>query len=310
MLGKWEYVDYDVLFDLHERSSPPKYRLTRGLLTSHLERSPFLDLASSHWLVFNRALIGALAIKRPAPFQTPSQAHLSFLCFQHFDAVFEIMPNVLDGLKSQGFKKLIFGQDSRHFFPGAPEDWTEIGKILQELGFEPLNDQVDLERDLASYQPPAGALDPLGEEFIVRPCEPGDLASVTRFFDAEFPGRWKSDTFEKWDLDSPACVLGLFCGSECCGFALTQHDGTPLPIGGAVWGESLGANWGSLGPIGVAKDLRGRGLGDALLAASLMDLQRRGAQRTIIDWTTLVNYYGKHGFEVTRRYKAMALPLT
>lgn len=310
MLGKWEFLDYDVLFDLHERTSPPKYRLTKQLFRTHLKESSLLDLSASKWLVFNRTLIGAAAIKKPAPFQDQSQAHLSFLGFQHFDALRELMPLVIEDLKGQGFQKLVFGQDSRHFFPGVPEDWTELGQILEELGFEFVNSQVDVERELATYEPPIGVLDALGEEFVPRPCTAEDLVSMTEFFDREFPGRWKHDTLEKWNLDSPATVMGLFQGEVCQGFALIQQDGAQLPIGGAVWGQSLGPSWGSLGPIGISKDLRGRGLGDAFLAASLLELQKRGAKRTIIDWTTLVDYYGKHGFEVTRRYRSMTLMLT
>ncbi|MBL8059638.1 MAG: GNAT family N-acetyltransferase [Chthonomonas sp.] len=311
MLGNWEFLDYDVLFDLHERTSPNKFRLTKALFESHLRQSALLDMSASKWLVFNRSLVAAAAIKKAAPFQEPTQAHLSILCFQHFDAVRELMVPVVESLKAQGVQKLLFGQDSRHFFPGAPEDWTELGQILVELGFQFINNQVDLERDISTYEAPAGSLEALaGDEFVVRPCEASDLMSLSAFFEGEFPGRWKHDTLEKWNLDSPSTVIGLFRGTDCAGFALVQQDGTALPIGGAVWGQSLGASWGSLGPIGIAKDLRGRGLGDALLASALLVLQSRGARQTIIDWTTLVDYYGKHGFAVTRRYRSLVLDLT
>jgi predicted acetyltransferase len=55
--------------------------------------------------------------------------------------------------------------------------------------------------------------------------------------------------------------------------------------------------------------MRGQGLGDALLAHSLADLSRKGTRQTIIDWTTLTEFYGKHGFAVTRSYRAYRLAL-
>jgi len=71
----------------------------------------------------------------------------------------------------------------------------------------------------------------------------------------------------------------------------------------------LGENWGSLGPIGVSAGLRGRGSGHALLGQALSHLRDLGARRTIIDWTGLVDFYGRHGFEVTRRYQYLSLAL-
>lgn len=263
--------------------------------------------------MFNRDFIGAAAIKRSAASlydgPDPLQAHLSFFCFLHFDAAKEVLAEAETNLRSRGIQKLVFGQDSRHFFPGCPEDWPEMMRFLLDQGFEPQNDQVDLERDLSNYEAPEGTLSPLGTDVIARPCVAEDMVALRAFFDEEFPGRWKFDVLQKWNLDGPSTVMGLFEGPKCIGFALIQQEGTSMPIGGAVWGSSLGANWGSMGPIGVSRGVRGRGLGDALLAASLLELKNRGARQTIIDWTTLIDFYGKHGFVVNRKYKSLVKPL-
>ncbi len=309
MLGRFEFADYDVLHDLYRKAAPEKYALSPHLLRSHLQQSPLLDLNSSRWLVFDRELVAAAAIKHSASTlytgPDPLTRHLSFFCFRNFEYAKELFGEVESLLRSQGVQKLVFGQDSRHLFPGCPVDWPEMLEFLVGQGFEILNEQVDLERNLADYTPPVGTFEALNETVVARPCRAGDLVELTKFFDAEFPGRWKYDCLQKWNLDGPDAIMGLFEGEACVGFALLQRDGTPLPIGGAVWGASMGANWGSLGPIGVAQSVRGRGLGDALLAAGLMELKRRGAQRCIIDWTTLVDFYGKHGFAVNRTYKSL-----
>jgi len=104
-------------------------------------------------------------------------------------------------------------------------------------------------------------------------------------------------------------VFGLFKGETLDGFALIQDWQNKTPIGGAVWRNDLGEKWGSLGPIGVSKSIRGHGYGHALLGEALMELKKRGAQRTIIDWTGLIDFYGKHGFETARTYKSMTLLL-
>jgi hypothetical protein len=45
------------------------------------------------------------------------------------------------------------------------------------------------------------------------------------------------------------------------------------------------------------------------LGEALSELKRRGVRPSIIDWTGLVDFYGKHGFEPTRRYREMSLTL-
>jgi GNAT superfamily N-acetyltransferase len=50
---------------------------------------------------------------------------------------------------------------------------------------------------------------------------------------------------------------------------------------------------GFFGPTGVARAHRGRGLGAALLQASLADLHRLGYERAIIPWTDALDFYRK-----------------
>jgi predicted N-acetyltransferase YhbS len=60
--------------------------------------------------------------------------------------------------------------------------------------------------------------------------------------------------------------------------------------------------WGQLGPIGVSKDVRGKGYGGALLDAGLGYLRDQGVRGCVIDWTDLVDFYGKFGFKPYREY--------
>jgi predicted N-acetyltransferase YhbS len=57
--------------------------------------------------------------------------------------------------------------------------------------------------------------------------------------------------------------------------------------------EANNRGLGTFGPVGVAMDHRGRGLGRLLLHASLADLRRLGYQRAIIPWTGAIDFYEK-----------------
>lgn len=66
---------------------------------------------------------------------------------------------------------------------------------------------------------------------------------------------------------------------------------------------------GFFGPTGVSKELRGRGLGCALLRASLADLRRLGYERAVIPWTDALEFYRKcSGAEPAHRFVAFAKP--
>ena len=62
---------------------------------------------------------------------------------------------------------------------------------------------------------------------------------------------------------------------------------------------------GFFGPTGVAKSMRGRGIGCHLLLASLHDLFALGYSRAIIPWTDALDFYRKCcGAETAYRFVA------
>ncbi|RYG25836.1 hypothetical protein EON82_05640 [bacterium] len=210
----------------------------------------------------------------------------------------------VDNLRAKGVHTLVVGMDSGHFLPGAPTDIAWIEPWLLDNRFSPGGEAVDLERDMLDYDFPASSLP---EER--RTVNEEDVVKLDAFLQREFPGRWHYDVMRKVEAEGPSTVISLFIEGDCQGFALLQGEGCTLPIGGAVWRADLGTNWGSLGPIGVSKSLRGQGHGYSLLGSALMELKRRGARRSIIDWTGLVSFYGAHGFVINRRYRSYRLNL-
>ena len=66
---------------------------------------------------------------------------------------------------------------------------------------------------------------------------------------------------------------------------------------------------GGLGPIGIAARLRGRGIGRALLVSALDRLRGLGSTDIVIDDTTLLGYYGPHGFSPWITYRHASGPV-
>lgn len=293
------------LAELYQEFAPAKFAVTPELLAANTTMSVLFDWGAS---CVNDD--GFVAIKRSAHglYKGPDQdtAHLSILAFRDPKVGVDLLAHAKSVLRDRGVQKLTFGTDSRHFFPGCPNDWHALRDFLTIEGFEEGAEVCDLQRDLADYRNPFPT--PSGDE--LRPCTGDDLPALQAFFQREFPGRWKYDVLSKIETEEDfGIVFGLFHRDVCDGFALLQWEGCNLPIGGAVWNVDLGPNWGSLGPIGVSASLRGKGSGHALLGSALEYLKAKGARQTIIDWTTLVQFYGKHGFQPARNYRYFTLTL-
>ncbi|MBX3113068.1 MAG: hypothetical protein KF836_00735 [Fimbriimonadaceae bacterium] len=231
--------------------------------------------------------------------------HINSMAFRDAQ-IAHLMLQILESLSSN---LIVFGQDNGHFFPGVPEEWTELHSIFQDRGY--IADEHwanDLEHDVREFNPPSGSLEPLSATKVeFRRCTQADVPQLDEFFAREFPGRWHYDsvTYKILQQKEPNDIFALWVDGIVEGFAYTQSSQTTkIPVAGCVWTPDLGENWGGLGPIGVSKRVRGMKLGGAVLAGALQSLKESGVYRCIIDWTSLVDFYGKYGFYVNRRYKS------
>jgi len=310
MKHSFRTVDLNRLVDFWNQFYPSRYRIDVDLLRTHTLDSPTFDWGASCVEEADGEILGFVLVKKsPARLYEGADQDVAHLCaIGYCDANYgvDMLSDLKQLLRNRGCARLTFGTDSLHFFPGCPEDFPSLMSFLTVEGFGDGGVAVDLERDLGDYENPYRT--PEGDEFRV--VEASDLLALDQFFEREFPGRWRYDVMTKVEHEGPSCVFGLFHGKRVDGFALIQDSSNHVPIGGAVWRNDLGENWGSLGPIGIAKELRGKGSGHALLGNALSELRRRGARQSIIDWTGLIEFYGRHGFEVTRRYHYMSLNLT
>ncbi|AIE83466.1 GNAT family N-acetyltransferase [Fimbriimonas ginsengisoli] len=302
-------VDFDRLAAFWNSFYPERYRIDADLLQLKTVQCPVFDWGASYVEQADGETLGFVIVKKSAGLLYPGldrdQANLSAIGYCDANFGVDLLADLKRLLRNRGCTRLVFGQDSDHFFPGCPEDFPSLINFLTVEGFAPTGVSNDLERDLADYENPYAT--PEGDE--LRLMEAKDIPALEEFFEREFPHRWRYDVMRKIEADGPGCVFGLFHGDRVDGFALIQQSGHKCPIGGAVWHNDLGENWGSLGPIGVSAALRGKGSGHALLGNSLTHLKNAGVRRCIIDWTGLVEFYGRHGFEVTRRYRSMVLDL-
>jgi len=318
MLVGFQHPRFSALTALWNDCLPEPYGISEDLLRQNSIDSPLFDWGASVVEIdYDAKPLGYVMIKKSAHKLyrgvDPDIAHVSAIVCPAPQLGLEMLAFVKRNLKNRGIYKLLFGQDILHFFPGCPTDCPGVRDLLVVEGFTEGGDCVDIRQDLTNFVPRESAMTRLNagpEKVKVQPVLNEDASALDAFLKREFPGRWRYDVQTKIRAEGRSdFVYALWVNGAMEGFALTQDATHQRPIGGAVFHEGLGANWCALGPIGVSKEIRGKGLGDALLAATLLNMKSRGLGQCTIDWTVLQDWYGKHGFEVCRTYVPFTLKL-
>ncbi len=204
-----------------------------------------------------------------------------------------------DRLRGKGVRRLLLGRDMNALLCGVPEATGALPFFLAR-GYHETGRVWDVQRDLQAYAPHPAALAVrarLGKRVDIRPATHADTPHLLTFLEHEFPGRWHYDigVFLSSGGAPDDLMLLLFDGAVQ-GFAHLHSPFTRHLAYGTNWRRALTPPAGGLGPIGVGDAVRGEGLGLALLDAGLQVLAERGTRGCVIDWTTLIDFYGKVGF--------------
>lgn len=224
-----------------------------------------------------------------------------------------IVGRLLDGARADGLTKVGLGGGIHYLFPGVPADLIAARPFFQQLGARLDHETCDVRGSLdgrAATDGDRAALAAAG--LAVRPMEASEGEQLLAFLDREFELDWVHD--QAWamlhGMAAQDIALLVSAGSPgpplaseaMAGFATLHQRGNGPLFGPRFWEDLLEPSSGGLGPIGIVEPLRGRGLGRALLAVSLDMLHPRGVRDCVIDWTTLLDFYGPFGFRPWKTY--------
>ncbi len=213
-------------------------------------------------------------------------------------------------LRARSRPKAVLGTDPAHFFPGVPDD-TGASTFFEACGYALRGEAYDLHRFLHGYRTPETVTAALAQnsDVEVRPLAAGEEQALDRFLETTFPGRWRY-TMNRFLACGGAVgdVMGVVQHGAVRGFAMLFHPGSRWIGPSIAWTWSGGgrgddAAAGGLGPMGLAPESRGRGLGRVLLDRAIVHLASLGVQEMVIDWTILLDFYGQLGFAPRRRYR-------
>lgn len=149
--------------------------------------------------------------------------------------------------------------------------------LLLGRGYARSGEAVNMELDLAARDWAAElAAAPLRDGWAVRRAAPADRDSALAWVAATWGPGWHYEAELAFAAAAPTIVLALR-GGEVGGFACWDVSGL----------------WGTFGPTGAAEQLRGQGLGRALLLAALAEMRAQGYARAEIGWTGPIAFYAR-----------------
>jgi ribosomal protein S18 acetylase RimI-like enzyme len=309
--------DYPALVEIWNAAFGPKWPMTERLLRQTLEGDPYYEpegclIARSQgqsseqivgWVLAKtmrtagpelgrfsgRGGIGALCVH--PTFQRQGIGSALLQRTEAFLRAADVVPNFL--------------YFPHHFMPGVPAEFNAALRLLEKRGYRREGEHFDLWRDLQDYELPPGVLQAMQANPTVelRPAHEEEQEAVIAFVEREFPGAWHYSTRNHFERGAAASDFIIAVeGGKVIGFCHTADRHTRHLLASTYWHNLMGENYGGLGPIGIAKDERKRGLGLALCAVAVEDLKKRGVTCMGIDWTGLVAFYEKLGFRVWKNY--------
>ncbi|MBI5713335.1 MAG: GNAT family N-acetyltransferase [Chloroflexi bacterium] len=219
-------------------------------------------------------------------------------------------------LKAQGCERIRIGGSIRPFVAGLPTE-LKTESFFEKQSFKRISTDWDVACKLRETKG-RGEIKEMRK--MIGAASDEDVSAMREFFGRAFPGRWQYE-FEEFMRDGGRIsdylilkienkvegfiYLILKIENKVEGFIqLSFEEGSYRPIN-RFYMSRLPHPWGQAGPLGVSKEVRGKGYGAAIIDAGLQHLKDRGVDGCVIDWTSLTDLYGKFGFEKYREYAVM-----
>lgn len=190
------------------------------------------------------------------------------------------------------------GRDYSDFFPGLPMELKDSLEWFIHRGY----DNQGITHDLVCKNKEKMPI--INSNYVFRTATINDKNAIMEFLHNNWPGRWTKEILDYWNCGGTGreCVICLD-GDKVCAFAKLGYPNTnEQQISNSLtWRKHFNA-LGGIGPLGVDKEYRGRHLGYDIVASAKNILIDAGVSDIIIDWTSLMDFYHKFGFEEWKSY--------
>ena len=185
-----------------------------------------------------------------------------------------------------------------YFWPGLPAENDSVWPFFLGHGWKQEESCADLVQDLACFSMPLWVQERLREARVtLRRSVPYLRHRILEFEQANFPAWTAFMANELASSGDENLLLAQAENGEIVGTLLMKAS---IP---SVWKSDTGQTAGSLNLVGVSIDRQRQGIGLALTGRAMEVLRERGCARCYIQWTGLIEWYGKLGAAVWAEYR-------
>lgn len=203
--------------------------------------------------------------------------------------------------KEKGVQKVLLGRDPWHYFSGIPEEFNQVKEWFVKRGYSYSKTVYDLHRN--DYEPNKEESLPHFEGVTFRLLSLEEADKFVSFLHHSFPGRWEYEAIHYfWCGGTGREFVVLEKEGQIIGFCRLNDSKSAQIAQNVYWAPLFSTELGGIGPLGIDRRFRKHGYGLAIVQAAIYFLHQRGVQNIVIDWTELVDFYAKLGFNVWKSY--------
>lgn len=203
-------------------------------------------------------------------------------------------------LIESGVNRIRLGKDTWHYFPGIPTPYKGTAAWFEKRGYIRVGEEFDLERH---YKKENDISIPKKEGVEVSILQPEEKEQLLEFLHHAFPGRWEYEAIKYFQLGgSGREFVVLKKNGKIIGFCRINDSKSPVIAQNVYWSPLYEGELGGVGPLGIDAKERKSGYGLFIVEAAIQHLRKRGVESIVIDWTGLVEFYKKLGYQICKSY--------
>lgn len=192
-----------------------------------------------------------------------------------------------------------------YFWPGVPTEHQPALSFFARHGWRQEESCADLVRELASFSTPGWVSERIkNADISLRLADFQLRTKVAAFEQAHFPA-WASFIENVFAASGDEDILVAQTADGAVVGTILMKVGMS-----DCWTQEADVQTGSLNILGVAPGRQRQGIGLALTAGAMEILRDRGCSRCFIQWTGLIEWYGKLGATMWAEYRRASTSLS
>ncbi|WP_051556726.1 GNAT family N-acetyltransferase [Alkalihalobacterium bogoriense] len=195
---------------------------------------------------------------------------------------------------------IFVGTDMYHYFPGIPLEWKDVHEWFEKRGYTKDEPVFDMKNEYSPTEPSPSIQSPYTIQF----ASLEDKEPFLSFLQQHFGSRWHDEAVDYFQAGGTGKEFSLLKDKgSIIGFVRHNQLDSPLIGSNLNWAPLFHTpHVGGIGPLGIDPAYRKQGLGEVIVNAAIVALQKSGITTMLIDWTHLVDFYKKFGYDVWKSY--------